>query len=164
VTMRRRWKPVFAAALSAMALAGLGALSTDLGDWYQGLQQPAWKPPDALFGPAWTLIYALAALAGVKAWNAAPTRADREWLVALFALNGFLNLLWSLLFFRLRRPDWALVEVGFLWGSILLLMGVLGRYARPAAALLAPYLAWVSFAAVLNFAVVRLNAPFGGQA
>ncbi len=161
MNVARSWKPVLAAALAAMVIAGLGALSTDLGPWYQGLQQPAWKPPDILFGPAWTVIYALAALAGVRAWNAAPSRSDREWLLALFALNGFLNLFWSLLFFRLRRPDWALVEVGFLWASILLLMIVLGRYARSARALLAPYLVWVSIAAALNLAVVRLNGPFG---
>jgi len=162
MTTRGLWKPVWAAALAAVAIASLGALTTDLGAWYQHLQQPAWKPPDALFGPAWTLIYALAALAGVRAWNVAPSQAEREWLIALFALNGFLNLLWSLLFFRLRRPDWALVEVGFLWASILLLIAVLGRYSRAASLLLAPYLAWVSFAAILNLAVVRLNGPFGG--
>lgn len=158
---RRRWKPVIAAALAAFAVAGLGALSTDIGPWYRNLRQPAWKPPDALFGPAWTVIYALAAAAGVRAWNAAPRQSDREWLIALFALNGSLNLLWSLLFFRLQRPDWALVEVGFLWASIVLLMAVLGRYSPPARLLLAPYLAWVSFAATLNYAVVQLNGPVG---
>ena len=161
MTVRRSWKPVLAAALAAMALAGLGALSTDLGPWYQSLKQPPWKPPDVLFGPAWTIIYALAAMAGVRAWHAAPSRRQREWLIGLFALNGFLNLLWSLLFFRVQRPDWALIEVGFLCASILLLMIVLGRYSRSAWLLLAPYLAWVSFAATLNLAVVRLNGPFG---
>jgi tryptophan-rich sensory protein len=158
---RERRRAVLFAALAALLIAGLGALSTDLGPWYQGLEQPRWKPPDALFGPAWTLIYALAALAGVKAWEAAPDRAAREWILALFALNGFLNLLWSLLFFRVQRPDWALIEVGFLWASIGLLIVVLGRWSRPAAWLLLPYLAWVTFAARLNWAVVQLNGPFG---
>ena len=78
----------------------------------------------------------------------------------LFALDGLLNLLWSLLFFRLQRPEWALAEIGFLWASIVLLMVVLGRYPR-AAALLAPYLVWVTIAVTLNFAVARLNGPFG---
>jgi tryptophan-rich sensory protein len=73
---------------------------------------------------------------------------------------AFLNVLWSLLFFRLRRPDWALVEVGFLWLSILALMIVLFRYSRLAGLLLLPYLVWVGFAGALNFAVVRLNGPF----
>jgi tryptophan-rich sensory protein len=161
LTAADRRRAVLFAGLAALAIAGLGALSTDLGPWYRELKQPSWKPPDMLFGPAWTLIYTLAAVAGVKAWEAAPNRAAREWILALFALNAFLNLLWSLLFFRVQRPDWALVEVGLLWASIALLIFVLGRWSRTAGWLLVPYLAWVSFAATLNFAVVRLNSPFG---
>ncbi len=157
----RAWKPILVAAAAAFAVAGLGALMTDLGPWYRGLVRPSWQPPDWLFGPAWTLIFALCAVAGVGAWQRAPDRASREWLLALFALNGFLNVLWSLLFFRLRRPDWALFEVGFLWLSVLLLMLVLGRYARRSSWLLLPYLLWVAFAAALNLATVRLNGPFG---
>lgn len=133
---------------------------TDLGPWYAGLRQPSWKPPDWLFGPVWTLIFALTALAGVLSWRSANGRAEREWLLVAFALNGFLNVFWSLLFFRLRRPDWALVEVVFLWASILLLVVLCSRVSRPAGLLLLPYLIWVGFAAVLNLAVVRLNAPF----
>ena len=133
---------------------------TDIGPWYLSLKQPAWKPPDALFGPIWTVIFGLAAAAGVTAWRRAPDKAAREWVLVLFALNGFLNVLWSLLYFRLRRPDWALWEVGFLWLSVLLLMVVLGRYAKLSSALLAPYLAWISIAAVLNWETVRLNGPF----
>ena len=89
------------------------------------------------------------------------TRSQREWILVLFASNAFFNVLWSLLFFRLHRPDWALAEVGFLWLSILALIVFLGRFSRPSGWLLAPYLAWVSFASALNLAVVRLNAPFG---
>ena len=159
--MSSRVKAVLVAAMAALAVAGLGALSTDIGSWYQSLKQPAWKPPDVLFGPAWTTLYALAAIAAVRAWERAPARADRDWLIALFAFNGFVNVLWSLLFFRLRRPDWALAEVGLLWGSIVLLIVVLGRYSRGSAWLLLPYLLWVTFAAALNRAVVQLNGPFG---
>ena len=158
---RRSGIPVAVAAVSAVGVAVLGGLMTELGDWYYGLQQPPWKPPDWLFGPAWTLIFALAATAGVTAWRAIPQKAQREWLLVLFALNGFLNVLWSLLFFRLQRPDWAQFEVAFLWLSIVVLIGFVIRYSRRAAWLLLPYLAWVSFAALLNGAVVRLNAPFG---
>ena len=159
---RQRWAAVAIAAAAAFAVAGLGALMTDLGPWYGQLVQPAWKPPDWLFGPAWTVIFALTAAAGVLAWEAAPTSATREWLIGAFALNGFLNVLWSLLFFRLRRPDWALAEVGLLWLSIVLLIALAGRQSRRAGWMLAPYLLWVSFAAALNWAVVRLNGPFGG--
>jgi benzodiazapine receptor len=153
--------PILWAGLAALAVAVLGALMTELGDWYYGLRQPPWKPPDQLFGPAWTLIFALAALSGAHAWSRLPERRHREWLLVLFALNGFLNVLWSLLFFRLQRPDWALAEVGFLWLSIALLLAFLARHDRAAAWLLVPYLAWVTFAATLNLAVVRLNGPFG---
>ena len=79
-----------------------------------------------------------------------------------FAANAFFNVLWSLLFFRFHRPDWALAEVSLLWLSILALIVVLGRLSRASGWLMAPYLAWVSFAAFLNLTVVRLNAPFGG--
>lgn len=156
----RAWKPVLLAALAALAVAGLGGLMTDIGPWYRDLVKPSWQPPDLLFGPVWTVIYACAAMAGVHAWEAAPSRAAREWMLVLFALNGFLNVLWSLLFFRLRRPDWALWEVGPLWLSVLALVVVLSRWSPRAAWLLAPYLAWVAFAAVLNLAIVRLNGPF----
>ena len=145
---RRTLKPVLIAAAAAMGVAGLGGLMTDIGPWYMSLSAPAWKPPDWLFGPAWTVIFAFAAASGVSAWRAAPTRASRDWMLALFALNGFLNVLWSLLYFRLRRPDWALMEVGFLWLSVLLLMVVLGRYSRKASLMLTPYLLWIGFAGV----------------
>ena len=91
-----------------------------------------------------------------------PASLRRDRALRLFAVQLACNGLWSLLFFRLRRPDWALWEVVPLWLSVLLLMVVLGRWSRPSAWLLAPYLAWVAFAAVLNLAIVRLNGPFGG--
>ena len=92
--------------------------------------------------------------------GATRSRAQREWVIVLFALNGFLNVLWSTLFFALKRPDWALIEVAFLWLSILLPIMVFWRFARPASLYLVPYLLWVSFAAFLNLTVVRLNGPF----
>ena len=80
----------------------------------------------------------------------------------LFAFNMLLNMAWSGLFFTLRRPDWALVEVALLWLSIAALIFVLRPISPRAAAWLLPYIAWVSFAAILNFEIVRLNAPFEG--
>ncbi len=155
-----RLRAVSIAAGSATIVAAIGATITDLGPWYHSLVRPSWQPPDAAFGVVWTVIFALAAISGAVAWPRAATRQTREWTVGLFALNGFLNILWSLLFFRLRRPDWALAEVAGLWLSIALLIGYLWRVSRLASVLLAPYLAWVSIAAILNLDVVRANAPF----
>jgi len=157
----RRWRPILIAAAAAGFVAALGGLMTDLGPWYMSLKQPAWKPPDWAFGPVWTTIFALAAAAGVIGWRRAPARAQRDQMLLLFAANGFLNVFWSLLYFRLHRPDWALFEVPFLWLSVLALIGLLGRFAKPAAWLLAPYLAWIGIAALLNWQTVKLNGPFG---
>lgn len=154
------WLPILVAGGCAVLVAAIGGTVTDIGPWYRSLNKPWFQPPDWLFGPAWTLIFALAALSAAQAWRDAPDQVAREWLIGLFALNGFLNILWSLLFFKLRRPDWALFEVVLLWASILLLIVVLGRYSRLGALLLVPYLLWVSFAAYLNLTIVRLNAPF----
>jgi translocator protein len=162
ILSRRMMKPIVVAALAALAIAVLGGTITDIGPWYRNLTKPSWQPPDWLFGPAWTVIYALAALSAARAWQDAPRGNTRDWVIALFALNGFFNVLWSLLFFRLKRPDWALVEVVFLWGSVLVLIVFLARFSRGASNLLWPYLAWVTFAAFLTLRIVQLNGPFGG--
>jgi tryptophan-rich sensory protein len=156
--MNRR--PVLVAALAALLVAAVGGTLTDLGPWYQHLREPAWKPPNWAFGPIWTAIFAFSALSGVAAWRGARTPGGRNWVIGLFAVNASLNLLWSLLFFRLHRPDLALVEVVFLWASILALIVTFARRAPIASLLLVPYLVWVSAAAVLNYQVVLLNGPF----
>ncbi len=152
--------PIVWALAWAVVVSGLGIWATDLGPWYRALKQPSWQPPDAWFGPVWTTIYGLAATAGVKVWRAASSRAHRQQWVGAFVLNGALNVLWSGLFFRAQRPDWALAEVALLWLSIALMVGLAARSSLAAAGLLLPYLLWVAFAAALNGAVVRLNAPF----
>ncbi|NKI34870.1 tryptophan-rich sensory protein [Wenzhouxiangella sp. XN79A] len=159
-SQRTRWVPVLLAALAALLVALMGGLATDIGGWYRALEKPPWQPPDWLFGPAWTLIYALAAMAGVSAWRGAADPAGRNRILLLFSLNAFLNVFWSLLFFRLQRPDWALVEVVFLWLSIVALIVGLRPLSRATTAYLLPYLAWVTFAGVLNAEVVRLNPGF----
>ena len=153
--------PVAVAAAAAAGVAMLGGTLTDLGPWYQSLAKPDWTPPPAAFPIAWTIILALAALAAVTAWRAAPNSRAVDALIGLFALNGFLNIGWSLVFFRLQRPDWAMIELGALWLSIVALMIACARHSRPAALLLVPYLAWVGVAGALNWEIVRLNGPFG---
>jgi len=157
---RPGWQPVALAALAAILISVLGFLATDLEGWYQTLVTPAWQPPDWLFGPIWMFIFSLSALAGVLAWHQARDANARSWILALFALNGFLNVLWSLLFFRLQRPDLALAEVFLLWLSIVALIIGLRSFSKTTTWLLLPYLAWVTFAAALNAAIVRLNPAF----
>jgi tryptophan-rich sensory protein len=145
-----------------LLVGGMGAYLTDLSPWYyRELKKPRWQPPDWLFGPAWTLILALASLSLYLGLRGAPDAASRSAVIWLFVLNGLAHLGWSPLFFRLRRPDWALYEVSLLWLSILAPM-LLPHMPGTAVLLLVPYLSWVSFAAYLNLTIVRLNRPFGG--
>ena len=156
-----RVSPNLCAVAAALGVAVLGAAATDIGPWYYALHKPAWQPPDWLFAPAWTLIYGLTALAGLIAWRRFQNRRTRLQVMGLFALNAGFNVLWSELFFGLRRPDWALIEVVPFWLSILALMLACRAVSPVSSYVLLPYLLWVMFAGALNLATVRLNAPFG---
>lgn len=157
-----------AVAAGVTATLGAGGLLTELGPWYVALRKPPWQPPGWLFGPAWTTIGVLTGLALRTSWRSAGADPGRRRRVLLLGgLNGMLNALWSLFFFARRRPDQALVEVVPLWGSIAAMVLFLPRgpdedvRSARSTRLLLPYLAWVSFAAVLNAEIVRLNRPFG---
>ncbi len=152
------------AGAAVLVVAIIGGLMTDVGEWYESLRFPSLRPPNWLFGPAWTVIFCLVATSGIVGWERAPTVEARSWLLALYAVNGVLNVLWSPLFFKLRRPDWAFVELLPFWLSILALIILSAEISSLAAWLLAPYLAWVTFAGWLNWRVVQLNKPFGRQA
>ena len=149
--------PIFIAITVAVFLGIAGGLLTDIGPWYRSLRKPRLNPPDWLFGPAWTLILGLAAWVAVTAWDAARSPDDQLRVVLLFGTNAVLHFLWSPLFFKLRRPDLALVEVVFLWASLIALVFGLFPISRLAALLVLPYLLWVSFAMWLNWQIVRLN-------
>jgi tryptophan-rich sensory protein len=149
--------PVIVAAGITIAVLAVGGAMTNVGQWYQQLRKPWWNPPNWLFGPAWTVILGLAAWAGVLGWDHATASGQRLWMVVLFGINIVLHMLWSPLFFNLRRPDWALIEVPFLWLSIVALMVSLAPLSVTASLLLVPYLLWVAFAAYLNLTIVRLN-------
>ena len=154
-------KAIAVAAISSLVVAAAGGLLTDIGPWYKSLRQPRWKPPDWAFGPIWTTIFIAAATAGVMAWARAPSAEQRYTLLALFALNGVLNIAWSWFYFRLHRPDWALAEWLLLWLSVMALIVAFAPYSSTSSWLLAPYLIWVSIAGYLNLTTIRLNGPFG---
>lgn len=151
---------IFIAASTAVIVLVVGAKLTTVGEWYKNLIKPRWNPPDWIFGPAWTVILGLAACAGVLSWNNAYQWNEKLLVLTLFAINIFFHVLWSPLFFNLRRPDWALVEIPFLWLSIVGLIIGLAPISSVASYLLLPYLLWVSFATFLNWKIVKLNAPF----
>jgi len=157
------WSSALIAAGWAIVLGGAGGALTDVGAWYRNLAKPRWQPPDWLFGPAWTVILGLAGWSYYIGLTRAPTAAAQSAVHALFAINFVVHILWSPLFFKLRRPDWALIENVFLWSSVASLVIVLPRLAGDSLAgwLNVPYFVWVSFAFILNWKIARLNAPFG---
>ena len=146
----------------ALFLGVAGGLLTEIGPWYRALRKPRLQPPDWLFGPAWTIILGLAAWSAILAWNAAEGPAEQRLVILLFGLNALFHFLWSPLFFKAKRPDLALVEVLFLWGSLVALVVLLWPISAKASLLILPYLAWVSFASWLNWQIVRLN-PRGAR-
>ena len=154
--------PIFVSAMTAILVLGVGGWMTTIGPWYENLHKPSWNPPNWVFGPAWTVILGLAAWSGVLAWINASTSTEQLRVILLFGINIFLHMLWSPLFFNLRRPDWALIEIPFLWLSIVGLMFGLAPLSATSVWLLLPYILWVTFAAFLNLTIVQMNRPFHG--
>ena len=146
----------------SFAASAVGAIaSIEAKAFYGQLAQPEWAPPAWLFGPVWTALYALMAIAAWLVWRGGGFRSNRIPL-ALFLLQLALNALWSWLFFAWHLGALAFAEVVLLWAFILATLIFFWR-ARPiAGALLLPYLLWVSFAAGLNYAVWQLNPNFLG--
>ena len=142
---------------SAFAAGGVGAWATSssVRTWYPLLHKPVWNPPPWLFGPAWTSLYLLMGLAAWKAWRSGHPAARA--IVTLYFVQLAVNALWSVLFFGLRQPTWALADVAVLWALLAWIQVSLARIDRVAAWLWLPYVLWVTFASALNFAIVRLN-------
>jgi len=147
------------AILICFAAAGIGSLATtpQIPGWYANLAKPTWTPPGWIFGPVWTLLYLMMAVAAWLVWRQAGF-AGAKLPLALFGIQLALNSLWSVLFFGLQNPGAAAVEIILLWTAILATMITFWRRSRVAGGLLAPYLAWVSFAVGLNVAIWRMNA------
>ena len=141
-----------------LGTAGLGAAWTNLsvGDWYATLNKPSWTPPDWLFGPVWTTLYIMMAVAAWLVWRKNGL-ADAWMPLLLFAVQLLLNTAWSALFFGMRNPGIALADIVLLWIAILATVIAFGRVSSLAASLLVPYLAWVSFATALNWSIWRMN-------
>jgi tryptophan-rich sensory protein len=150
-----RFVVALAVPLAVGVLSGL-ATARGVSEWYPGLAKPAFTPPDWLFGPAWTVLYLLMGLAAWLVWR----RRDEARVgvpLLLFTAQLLLNGLWSVLFFGLRSPGAAAVEILVLWVAIGVTIRAFHRVSVPAAVLLAPYWAWVTFAAILNLTIWMMN-------
>ena len=140
------------------AAAGIGSLATvdAIPTWYAALHKPSWNPPNWIFGPVWSLLYLMMAVAAWLVWRTAGW-SGAPLALGLFAVQLVLNVGWSLVFFGLHRPGWAFAEIVVLWGAILATLLLFWPIRPIASLLLTPYLAWVTFAGGLNHAIWRLN-------
>lgn len=147
---------------ACFAAAAIGAIaSSNAGGFYQQLALPAWAPPGSWFGPVWTVLYALMAIAAWLVWRTGGFRHAGGALL-LFIVQLAVNALWTWLFFGWRLGMLALVEIILLWVLILMTMAAFWRVNKTASILLAPYLLWVSFATALNYAIWQANPQVFG--
>ena len=149
-----------ALALAAGAIGGVASLNAR--DFYATLDRPAWAPPGWLFGPVWTALYVLMGVAAWLVWRARPAGVGAETTtrrrgLALFLIQLALNALWTWIFFAWRSGAWAVAEIVVLWLAIAGTAALFVRTNAAAAWLLAPYLAWVTYAAALTLALWRAN-------
>lgn len=156
-----RWRDVLGlagwlAAVFAAAAAGSAFTASSVGDWYLTLNRPPWTPPSGLFGPVWTALYILMGAAAWLVWRQGGF-AGAAAPLGLFLGQLALNVLWSGIFFGLRAPGLAAVEIVLLWLAIAATLAAFWRVKPMAGMLLIPYLLWVGFASVLNLAIWRLN-------
>jgi len=154
-----RWAGLVTFIVLCLGAGGLGAIATtpEIPTWYQDLVKPSWNPPAYLFGPVWTALFVMMAIAGWLVWK---PRGFTQAAVplTLFGSQLVLNVAWSWIFFGAHQPGWAFLEIIVLWLAILATTAAFFRSDKTAGWLMIPYLAWVSFASVLNFTIWRLNA------
>jgi translocator protein len=139
---------------AAVAYAGSAITIPSIMSWYTTLHKPFFNPPNYVFGPVWTLLYILMAIALALIWS---SKKKKKLALQLFFVQLGLNFLWSVVFFGLHFPFFAFTVIILLWGAIFMTCKLFKPISRLAAYLLIPYLLWVSFAAILNVSIVMLN-------
>lgn len=125
--------------------------------WYAGLVKPALNPPSWVFGPVWTILYALMGIAVFLVLKRGWRKKEVKVALSLFAAQLLVNAIWSILFFGMRNPLYALIDILVLWTLVLITTFAFYRISKPAAYLLLPYVCWVSFATYLNYRIYALN-------
>lgn len=147
------------AAPFGVALIGGAATASSVSTWYPTLNKPVWQPPAWVFGPVWTLLYLMMAIASWLVWQKrAQNEAQVYRALGWYGLQLGLNLAWSVIFFGMRQIGLALIEIVLLWATLAITIIKFGRIQRGAAGLLLPYLLWTTFAAALNAAIWWLNS------
>ncbi len=151
----RRWLALGGWLLLCFAAATFGGLFMP-GEWYASLKKPSWNPPGWVFGRVWTALYIMMAVSAWLVWQRGRF-TEQRWPLTLFLVQLALNAAWTPLFFGLHWPGVAFIEIVLLWFGIAATLLAFRPVNRVAALLIAPYLAWVGFAAALNFTLWRLN-------
>jgi translocator protein len=131
---------------------------TGIGSWYQTIQKPTWNPPNWIFGPVWTTLYVLMGIAFFLVWKSPAPGEIKRPAIILFAIQLVLDFFWSFIFFDQHQTGIAFAEILLMWVMILFTIFAFARISKPAAWLLVPYISWVSFAAILNFTIWKLNS------
>ena len=141
-----------------LGLGSLGAVFTvsEIPNWYARLQKPSFNPPNFLFGPVWTLLYVLMGISFYLIWKQ-PSSKIRNKGIIFFIVQFTLNFFWSIIFFKYHLIFWAFIEIIAMWLFILFTISSFAKLNKTAAWLLVPYISWVSFAAILNFAILQLQ-------
>lgn len=154
----RTWIVLAGFLAASFGVAAIGGAFTAAGmpEWYMSLDMPAFNPPSWVFGPVWTALYIMMAVAAWLVWRRSGFGRAKTAL-GLYFIQLALNLAWSGIFFGLRSPGWALAEIGVLWVAIVATAVYFFRHSALAGWLMVPYALWVSFAAILNAAIWRLN-------
>jgi len=155
--MKKIWKLFITISIVFLASA-LGGLFTanSVSTWYQELAKPFFNPPNWIFGPVWTLLYFLMGISLYLIWIS-KSNSNKKTALIFFAIQLFLNVLWSFLFFGLQNPFLAFVEIILLWLAIFATIFYFYKINKMSAYLLVPYILWVSFASVLNLSIFLLN-------
>lgn len=156
--MNNIFKLIIAIIISEIAgiIGSVFTIST-IPTWYATLIKPALNPPAWIFGPVWTTLYALMGISAFLVWKKGWDRRDVRKALAVFGLQLVLNAIWSIIFFGLHSPLWALVDIILMWLAIIWTMVLFYKISKPAMWLLVPYILWVSFAAYLNYSIWILN-------
>lgn len=144
--------------VTCFGAAAIGGLATTQGldAWYATLAKPTWNPPNWIFAPVWTLLYLMMSVSVWMVWRGGGF-GIAKWAIVCFGIQLALNSFWSVLFFGWQQPGWAALEIIALWIAIAITIWLFRKHSSVAAALLIPYLLWVSFATILNWTIWSMN-------